>query len=232
MLDPLAPSARLNALGPLGFRAVALFPRCTGTRLDDLAVEAVFEAAAGRGGLVQCGVLSVGVRKKLGLPSPGHSTCGWVIPSPSRRWRRARSWFLRRRLLSRGARPPTGAERSSRHIELEWLDQVPPRADARRRVSPGRHRPRRPDRLLFGTGFVVSRAAGTRRSTRPSAPRALHDWRQRCGRRRIFAPTSRGSFRMSMQSKAVAAAGCVAESFLSAAGCSPPAPAVAPAKFC
>ena len=41
-------------------------------RLDDDAVAAVFEAAAAHGAavFVHCGVLSVGVRKKLGLPSP------------------------------------------------------------------------------------------------------------------------------------------------------------------
>jgi predicted TIM-barrel fold metal-dependent hydrolase len=41
-------------------------------RLDDEPVATVFEAAASRGAVVfvHCGVLSVGVRKKLGLPSP------------------------------------------------------------------------------------------------------------------------------------------------------------------
>jgi hypothetical protein len=41
-------------------------------RLDDEAVEKVFEAADANGAavFVHCGVLSVGVRKKLGLPSP------------------------------------------------------------------------------------------------------------------------------------------------------------------
>ena len=41
-------------------------------RLDDERVTATFEAAASRGAavFVHCGVLTVGVRKKLGLPSP------------------------------------------------------------------------------------------------------------------------------------------------------------------
>ena len=41
-------------------------------RLDDEAVAKVFEAAAAHGAavFVHCGVLTVGVRKKLGLPSP------------------------------------------------------------------------------------------------------------------------------------------------------------------
>jgi len=75
MFNPLAPdaAARLtNALGPLGFRAVALFPAMHRFRLDDSAVDAVFEAASAHRAavFVHCGVLSVGVRKKLGLPSP------------------------------------------------------------------------------------------------------------------------------------------------------------------
>jgi uncharacterized protein len=75
MFNPLAPdaAARLaNGLGPLGFRAVALFPAMHRYRLDDPAVDAAFEAAAAHGAavFVHCGVLSVGVRKKLGLPSP------------------------------------------------------------------------------------------------------------------------------------------------------------------
>ncbi len=51
---------------------MALFPAMHRYRLDDEAVSKVFEAAAAHGAavFVHCGVLSVGVRKKLGLPSP------------------------------------------------------------------------------------------------------------------------------------------------------------------
>ena len=52
-------------------RAICLFPAMHGYRLDDECVEPVFRAAADRGAAVfaHCGVLTVGVRKKLGLPS-------------------------------------------------------------------------------------------------------------------------------------------------------------------
>jgi predicted TIM-barrel fold metal-dependent hydrolase len=52
-------------------RAVCLFPAMHGYRPDDERVESVFRAAADCGGavFVHCGVLTVGIRKKLGLPS-------------------------------------------------------------------------------------------------------------------------------------------------------------------
>jgi predicted TIM-barrel fold metal-dependent hydrolase len=52
-------------------RAVCLFPAMHGYRLDDECVELVFRAAADHGAAIfaHCGVLTVGVRKKLGLPS-------------------------------------------------------------------------------------------------------------------------------------------------------------------
>ena len=60
-LDELAACAR-----------VCLFPAMHRYRLDDERVSATFEAAAAHGAavFVHCGVLTVGVRKKLGLPSP------------------------------------------------------------------------------------------------------------------------------------------------------------------
>ena len=74
MFNPAAPAAaaRLAALldGSL-LRVVALFPAMHRYRLDDPAVEAVFARAASTGAAVfiHCGVLTVGVRKRLGLPS-------------------------------------------------------------------------------------------------------------------------------------------------------------------
>ena len=52
-------------------RAVCLFPAMHGYRLDDEVVDRVFRAASDRGAAVfaHCGMLTVGVRKKLGLPS-------------------------------------------------------------------------------------------------------------------------------------------------------------------
>jgi hypothetical protein len=75
MFNPAAPDAaeRLRrALGEQNFKAVALFPAMHRYRLEEETVGKVFEAAAEKGAavFVHCGMLSVGVRKKLGLPSP------------------------------------------------------------------------------------------------------------------------------------------------------------------
>jgi hypothetical protein len=61
-----------RALGDQGLRGICLFPAMHGYRLDDERVRDVFAAAAAAGAVVfaHCGVLSVGIRKKLGLPSP------------------------------------------------------------------------------------------------------------------------------------------------------------------
>jgi len=60
-----------RAFRELHMRAVCLFPAMHGFRPDDVSVEAVFRSAAEHGAavFVHCGFLSVGVRKKLGLPS-------------------------------------------------------------------------------------------------------------------------------------------------------------------
>src|SRR5687768_12445804 len=52
-------------------RGICLFPAMHGYRLDDPLVHDVFEAAAANGAVVfvHCGVLTVGVRRKLRLPS-------------------------------------------------------------------------------------------------------------------------------------------------------------------
>lgn len=74
MFNPLAPDADTilaRALTEHALRTVCLFPAMHGYRLDDERVERVFEAATQHGAavFVHCGVLTVGVRKKLGLPS-------------------------------------------------------------------------------------------------------------------------------------------------------------------
>ncbi len=66
-------AARLSRpLGHQRLRGICLFPAMHGYRLDDERVREVFAAAATRGTVVfaHCGMLSVGIRKKLGLPSP------------------------------------------------------------------------------------------------------------------------------------------------------------------
>ena len=60
-----------RAFQGLHMRAACLFPAMHGYRLDDEVVERVFRSASEHGGavFVHCGVLTVGVRKKLGLAS-------------------------------------------------------------------------------------------------------------------------------------------------------------------
>jgi predicted TIM-barrel fold metal-dependent hydrolase len=75
MLDPTesdAQSRMERALHDLRLRAVCLFPAMQRYSLHDASVRAIIEAAARHAGtaiFVHCGALSVGVRKKLGLPS-------------------------------------------------------------------------------------------------------------------------------------------------------------------
>ena len=74
MFNPKAPEAegRIDrAFGELGLRTACLFPAMHGYSMDDEVVTVVCRAAErhGRAVFVHCGLLSVGVRKKLGLPS-------------------------------------------------------------------------------------------------------------------------------------------------------------------
>jgi uncharacterized protein len=74
MINPLAPDAESRvrrALGA-GLRGVCLFPAMQRYSLLDERVSRVVDAAshlAGAAVFVHCGVLSVGIRRKLGLPS-------------------------------------------------------------------------------------------------------------------------------------------------------------------
>ena len=76
MLDPTKDDAVVrvrHALGELKLRAVCLFPAMQRYSVQDPRAMKVFEEAASHPGgavFVHCGVLSVGVRAKLGLPSP------------------------------------------------------------------------------------------------------------------------------------------------------------------
>ena len=74
MHNPSGPDSQASidrSFGGLRMRGVCLFPAMHGYRLDDDRVEAVFGAAAEHHAVVfvHCGVLTVGVRKTLGLPS-------------------------------------------------------------------------------------------------------------------------------------------------------------------
>jgi hypothetical protein len=74
MVNPAAPDATARvdrAFGQLGLRTACLFPAMHHVAVDDARAEAVFASASRhrRVVFVHCGVLSVGIRKKLGLPS-------------------------------------------------------------------------------------------------------------------------------------------------------------------
>jgi predicted TIM-barrel fold metal-dependent hydrolase len=75
MIDPAAPDAVVrvtHAITTLGLRVACVFPAMHHVPLADPRMEAIAEALAAQPGtamFVHCGVLSVGVRKKLGLPS-------------------------------------------------------------------------------------------------------------------------------------------------------------------
>jgi predicted TIM-barrel fold metal-dependent hydrolase len=76
MVDPTAEDAAAAAGAAIDndrLRAICLFPAMQRYSLHDARVGSLFDVAAARPGtavFVHCGVLSVGVRKRLGLPSP------------------------------------------------------------------------------------------------------------------------------------------------------------------
>ena len=82
MFDPIAAGEVVrveHAFDELGLRGVCLFPAMSRYPLYDDRVMRVFEAAAARRGtvvFVHCGALSVGVRKRLGLPNRFESRFG------------------------------------------------------------------------------------------------------------------------------------------------------------
>lgn len=76
MVDPTAagaPAATAEAIEAGGLQAICLFPAMHRFAIHDPRVREIFDVAAAHPGtavFVHCGVLSLGVRKKLGLPSP------------------------------------------------------------------------------------------------------------------------------------------------------------------
>jgi hypothetical protein len=76
MVDPTQPDAAVTAAAAIdrsGLRTMCLFPAMHRFPVQDERAKRLFDVAAARPGtavFVHCGVLSVGVRKKLGLPSP------------------------------------------------------------------------------------------------------------------------------------------------------------------
>ncbi|MBI2685479.1 MAG: amidohydrolase [Acidobacteria bacterium] len=72
LFNPLAPDARVRLQSGFdaGLRTVCFFPAMHRYSMADERLEPLWQLAAGHNVFVHCGVLSVGVRKKLGLPSP------------------------------------------------------------------------------------------------------------------------------------------------------------------
>ena len=87
MVDPTAPDAGTRvprALGADGLRCVCLFPAMHGYALDHESVDRVFACAAEAGAAVfiHCGVLTLGVRRKLGLTIGDSRAPTSTTPSP------------------------------------------------------------------------------------------------------------------------------------------------------
>ena len=74
MVDPTQPDAAAKASEAIaggGLSAICLFPAMHRYSIQDDRAKRLFDVATpGTAAFVHCGVLSVGVRKKLGLPSP------------------------------------------------------------------------------------------------------------------------------------------------------------------
>ncbi|HTM47704.1 MAG TPA: amidohydrolase family protein [Bryobacteraceae bacterium] len=75
MVNPLAPDALARVDGALsaGLQGICLFPAMHRYSINDPHVEPILQAASTRAGVVvfvHCGLLTVGVRRKLGLASP------------------------------------------------------------------------------------------------------------------------------------------------------------------
>ena len=162
MLDPTREDAIAHAERALdeGLRTICLFPAMHRYPLSDERVARVFAVAAGRRGgtvepvavFVHCGVLSVGVRKKLQLPSAfemrfgnpldlhghalKHPNVSIIIPHFG-------AGMLREALMLADCCPNV----VSRHVELERVDQIHARLDARAGLQDraGRRRPRSSD---------------------------------------------------------------------------------------
>ena len=183
MFNPAAPDAagRLDrAFDEHRLATVCLFPAMHRMSAGRRRGRAVF-AAAGRhrrAVFVHCGVLSVGVRKKLGLPSRFDLRLGDPLGRGGRgrasSGRARRDSALRRRALSRSADGRRRrAEHPARHLELERLD--PAITPASRCATSSRARSTSSVRAGCCSAPTrrSSRAAGNAASSRPSAPSSI-----------------------------------------------------------
>ena len=161
MLDPTAPTAADRARQGFdvhGLRCVCLFPAMHRFGLYDERVAAVFEAAAAhqRAVFVHCGVLSVGVRRKLGLPcrfdirrgNPLHLVpIASAFPSVPVVVPHFGAGLLRETLMAADLCPTIHVDTSSSNGWTRYLTPPPTLADVFRRALDVLG----PERILFGS---------------------------------------------------------------------------------
>ncbi len=160
MLNPSAADAAerlLRALSDWKLRGVCLFPAMHHYRLDDERVTATFEVAASRGAavFVHCGVLTVGVRKRLGLPSPFNLRLGdpLALATVAARFPKVPviiphfgAGFLRETLMAADQCPNIHLDTSSTNGWVKYHPGLTLEAVMRQALEVVG-----PDRLLFGT---------------------------------------------------------------------------------
>ena len=160
MFNPMATDAEpklARAFSTLRLRMVALFPAMHRYRLDGDAVARVFEAASQSGSavFVHCGVLSVGVRKKLGLASPFDLRLGDPLavaavalrfPSVPVVIPHFGAGMLREALMAADQCPNIYLDTSSSNSWLKYHPGLTLEATFRQALAVAG-----PDRLLFGT---------------------------------------------------------------------------------
>jgi predicted TIM-barrel fold metal-dependent hydrolase len=160
MFDPTSADAapRLRrALGSLKLRGIALFPAMHKYRLDDTAVDAVFRAAEEHRAAVfaHCGVLTVGVRKKLGLASPFDLRLGDPLSLSTMASRYPRvpviiphfgAGFLREALMAADQCPNIHLDTSSSNSWIKYFSGLTLEAVFRQAMQVAGS-----ERLLFGT---------------------------------------------------------------------------------
>jgi predicted TIM-barrel fold metal-dependent hydrolase len=142
MFNPLVADAseRLTrALGEMGLRGVCLFPAMHRYPLDHDRVAHVFEMAARNQAVVfaHCGVLSVGVRKKLGLLA--HPSVPVIVPHFG-------AGFFREALIAADQCPNVHLDTSSSNSWIKYHPGLTLEAVFRQALAVAG-----PDRLLFGT---------------------------------------------------------------------------------
>ena len=160
MLNPSTADAaeRLSrALDDWKLRGVCLFPAMHHYRLDDERVSATFEAAASRGAavFVHCGMLTVGVRRRLGLASPFNLRLGdpLMVAAVASRYPKVPviiphfgAGFLREALMAADQCPNIHLDTSSTNSWVKFHPGLTLEAVLRQALEVAG-----PDRLLFGT---------------------------------------------------------------------------------